>query len=189
MKKIVLIIIVLCTNSLFSQNITIRNQFIIKSHLLQEGALSIKDDTTMNTVYRFNLIDSISIKLTAQQVFVYNSNYDFYDFHLNDSTVSIKSKHRIVSSMFCDRFIIAIKKGTGESYRLKGFNGNDLLFLLSDISKNTSTKKRPKFKKILKELESLYIALDFICIYKSLMTGLNDECLQSCLGERIVISR
>lgn len=85
----------------------------------------------------------------------------------------------LFNSSSCNEYVIAYDYTNKLCYKLKGFNNNDLLFLLRDLNKKNYQKK--KYKQLLSDLSLITNEIDFNCIYKSLK-GLDMEagCLKSC---------
>ena len=83
------------------------------------------------------------------------------------------------SSSSCTDYILGFNINSQTTYRLKGFNGNDLLFLIRDINNISSSKSSSK--KLLLSLNDLNIGLDFSAIYKALLNlNFEAECLKIC---------
>lgn len=88
--------------------------------------------------------------------------------------------HSDRGTQYCsNEYVLAFNINNYTSYRLKGFNGNDLLFLLRDISRISSSKISSK--KLLLSLNNLNIGVDFTGIYKALLKlDFDADCLKTC---------
>ncbi len=141
----------------------------------------IKDTVTKRFVNDFKYLDSIEIELDTIVEIPGVLNFILYKFQLGKNKIKIKSSNKeiLFNCSFCETYIITVDSENNNSYRLKGFNGNDLLFLLKEINKNSYKERH--YSKIVKELQSFTDKVDFICIYESLIKGkLDSECLKPC---------
>ena len=92
--------------------------------------------------------------------------------------------HRAIP-IICDGYVLCVNKLQGTSFRLQGFEGNDLLSLINEI-RDVSTLPPPtksiEVKEIIKNL--VVEGIDFNCIYKGLTDGKGDSekfpCLKPC---------
>ncbi|OYQ49256.1 hypothetical protein CHU92_00405 [Flavobacterium cyanobacteriorum] len=121
------------------------------------------------------------ISIEVDSLNTYNSDILFYRFKLGKNKVQLldESIEISINSSSCNEYILALNINNYTSYRLKGFNGNDLLFLLRDINRLSSSKISSK--KLLLSLSNLNIGVDFSGIYKALLSlDFEAECLKTC---------
>ncbi len=186
MNKLFNYLVILFTLFLGSRNANAQDRCnidkdIFISYLAQENIIVIKDTVTKRFVNDFKYLDSIEIELDTIVEIPGVLNFILYKFQLGKNKIKIKSSNKeiLFNCSFCETYIIAVDSENNNSYRLKGFNGNDLLFLLKEINKNSYKERH--YSKIVKELQSFTDKVDFICIYESLIKGkLDSECLKPC---------
>ncbi len=157
------------------------NKDIFISYLAQENIIAIKDTVTKRFVNDFKYLDTIEIELDTIVEIPSVLNLILYKFQLGKNKIKIKSSNKeiLFNCSSCNTYIIAINSENKNSYRLKGFNGNDLLFLLKEINKNLYKKRRNG--ELVKELQTFTNEVDFICIYESIIKEkLDSECLKPC---------
>ncbi|MDD3005395.1 hypothetical protein [Flavobacterium sp.] len=178
MKKIFLIICISSLN-MYSQINDARNNFVIR--LLEENILTIENDQNEKN------FDPQKVEIEVDTL---NSNYFvdilFLKFKFNQNKLIVTDQNFKLgfSSSSCDEYILAYNTKDHRSYRLKGFNGNDLLFLLRDLEKLSYISSSPK--KIVSELHFLNIGIDFKSIYKALMKlDFEAECLKACIDGKV----
>lgn len=175
MKKIILFTLLINTANVFSQNNEIVNN-AFGLHFIQEKIMLIKNTTDSTILQNANLIN-----IEVDSLNNYNSEIVFYKFKLGTNKVNILNNQIDVSfnSNSCGEYILAFNLRNEISYRLKGFNGNDLLFLLRDINYVYNPKK--KHKNLLSSLNNLKIGLDFKAIYNDLLNlDFESENLKVC---------
>lgn len=139
----------------------IKNIFILR--FLEEGILVNKDIKTDERIYNSDIID-----INIDSLNGYGPNIVFYKFILGKNSIkSLDIRTDISLHMTsCQEYILGYNVENNNSYRIKGFNSNDLFLMLKDISATGSKPK--KIKKILTELNDLLIGVDFMCVFKSL---------------------
>ncbi|KGO92219.1 hypothetical protein [Flavobacterium subsaxonicum] len=172
MKKIILIVLIISSSKIYSQtNSTVERSF--SQHLIQENILILEKDN--------NIIhdpDLISIKLDT--IGSYYIDIIFLKFKVGNRINKVNDKLNIsFNSSSCNEFILAYNVWNYKSYRLKGFNGNDLLFLIRDINK--LSYRDYKTSKLLRELNELNLGLNFKDLYRALSKfDFDAECLKQC---------
>lgn len=175
MKNILLIILYIYSINIYSQEI-IKSNTSFKLHLLKEGIMILNKKNNNNLLFRPDLI-----KIGLDTVGDYNTDVLFLRFKLGENLVHSLDENIEVyfNSSSCDEYIMAYNVNNYRSYRLKGFNGNDLLFMLRDI--NTSSNSKKSYKRLLVKLNNLNIGLNFKDIYKALLNfKFETECLKVC---------
>lgn len=167
MKKNLLMLIMFLTTSAYAQNIdSINKQFTLS--LINDGVLTIEDITSGKLCYD---VDLIQLKLDS--IGNYFEDIYFYRITLGkNKIIHDKSIKVSLSVSSCDEFIVAFSADGDIKYRLKGFPGNDLLFLLRDIKNTTSYKKN--YSEILSDLNLFVEEIDFEEVYEALV-NLNFE--------------
>ncbi len=181
MSIIILLILFLGLKNTNAQDRYNTDKDIFISYLAQENIIAIKDTVTKRFVNDFKYLDTIEIELDTIVEIPSVLNLILYKFQLGKNKIKIKSSNKkiLFNCSSCDTYIIAINSENKNSYRLKGFNGNDLLFLLKEINKNLYKKRRNG--KIVKELQTFTNEVDFICIYESIIKEkLDSKCLKPC---------
>jgi hypothetical protein len=174
MKKIIILVIIVNAFNVFSQKNNVSNTFGF--HFIQEKILIIKNTTDDKISYDLNFIN-----IEVDSLNNYDSEIVFYKFKLGSNKVNILNNQIDVSfnSNSCNEYILAFNLRNETSYRLKGFNGNDLLFLLRDI--NYIYNPRKKYKNLLSSLNNLKIGVDFKAIHKDLLNlDFESENLKVC---------
>lgn len=176
MKKIFLILLAFCSLSSHSQKINaIERQFAL--HFLQENILEMKDNLTGENCYN---IENIRIDLDTLNN--YNTDILFFRFKIGKNKLETNNEKWEIyfNSSSCDEYILAFNIYTNNSYRLKGFGGNDFFFLIRDINKLSDPPQ--KLKKLLSDLNDLNIGINFKNLHKSLLSqNFEDEFLIECL--------
>lgn len=159
MKYFFTFIILIASINLFSQE---NPKQIFARHLLIENILLIKDNR------QERLYDSNLVKMEIDTLNSFYSNFDFYRFTLGKNKVTSVSEDNSVlfSSSSCKEYIIAVNNFDNSSYKLKGFNTNDLLFLLRDIKKLPQHDK--SYNQIIKDLDGLNLGVNFKKIFKDI---------------------
>jgi hypothetical protein len=174
MKKIIILVIIVNALNVFSQKKNVSNAFGL--HFIQEKILIMKNTIDDKISYDLNFIN-----IEVDSLNNYDSEIVFYRFKLGSNIVNILNNKIDVSftSNSCDEYILAFNLRNETSYRLKGFNGNDLLFLLRDINYIYNPKK--KYKNLLSSLNNLKIGLDFKAIFNDLLNlDFESENLKVC---------
>lgn len=184
MKIIRIILVIIClsySTFFYSQNGNDQNENDINRtfalNFLNENVLILKNIGESNRIYNPDIV-----KIEVESLGNYNSNISFYKFELGkNKIIPLDKKLDITLQMSsCQEYVIAFNIENHKSYRIKGFDTNDLLFLIRDVDK--SLYKRKKVKNILKELNDLSTKVDFICIYNSLKKmNFDSECLKDCI--------
>ncbi|MCC7522154.1 MAG: hypothetical protein IT220_11005 [Flavobacteriaceae bacterium] len=175
MKKTLIILIQLCYIVTYSQieNDKIGRVFI--SYFYQENIM------TLNKSYVLTQIDSIEVNYDLIATYDFYT-LKFYRFSLGKNKIGFKSNSNtkiIFNSSSCNDYVIAFDYERQIGYRLKGFNGNDLLFLLRDVNKKSY--KKESLKKTLSKFKSISNEIDLECIYKSLTKlDFESDCLKEC---------
>ncbi len=173
MKNILLIILSIFSINIYSQE-NIKSNTSFKLHLLKEGIMILNNNNDL--LFRPDLI-----KIELDTIGDYNTDVLFLRFKLGENLVHSLDEDIEVyfNSSSCYEYIIAYNVNNHRSYRLKGFNGNDLLFMLRDINISSNSKK--SYKRLLIKLNNLNIGLNFKNIYKALLNfKFESECLKVC---------
>ena len=146
---------------------------------------------------KFDQVVEINLDTVAYKLYDIDLHFYFlklYDLNNNKFTRNL-SYNRNVSSdelknlvipvgKFIQHYVIVISSKTGRSYRLSGFNGNDLLAFLSDFKEEYKAKHYTSLstKKFLKEFH--VPDLDFDCLFQGLKAKEIDRdkypCLMQC---------
>lgn len=191
MKILYLIITTLCfSNILHSQEKRDDIEKKILIHLYEDNAFKFLDDSG-KVINDFSLLDSLKIDYDYMEAESNQyTNFDFYSFKVDE--ISLISKNDSVNISIsksytqCSNFILAFNLNEiyNYTYRLKGFSTNDLIYLLSDLSREE--KKDMKLKDIIKDMDLVFEDLDIRCMYKSIMKlNFNSECFKSdCYRKR-----
>ncbi len=183
-KKLFLgLLISLCCNGVYSQNMDMVKKAFI-THLSQEGIMKIKEKDSNKYVDNFYYLDSIDIDLDSITSLPPLHNNIIFKYELGENQISINSNQLELEFNLssCNGFILAVSD-EGNSYRLRGFRGNDLLFLLRDI--RSSLYEDRSYKQLVNDYHKFIKELDFKCIYESLLSqNLDAECLKSCANSK-----
>lgn len=175
MKKNLLIILLIYNISGFSQeNLNVNNTF--SSRFIEERIVLINKKNDKSVLNNSNLIS-----IEVDSLNNYNSDILFYRFKIGKNKIQPLDENIEISfnSSSCNEYVLAFNLNNYSSYRLKGFNGNDLLFLLRDINRLSSSKISSK--KLLLLLNNLNIEVDFTGIYKALLNlDFEADCLKTC---------
>lgn len=175
MKRLILITLCVYNLNMFSQTSkNIGTAFGL--HFVEEGIMVLNNRSNKNILYNTDLIN-----IEVDTLNNYNTDILFYRFKLGKNEVQSLDESIEISfnSSSCNEYILAFNINSRISYRLKGFNGNDLLFLLRDINNLSSFKISSK--KLLLSLNNLDVGVDFIAIYKALIKlDFEAECLKVC---------
>lgn len=172
--KLIIIIFIFITNANSQTKDIIQQKLLF--HFIEEGILKIKDEFNKSKIS-----DLKDVEINFDTIATYsNPRILFIRFNSNKNSINVKNEalQILFNDTSCDEFIIAITS-EDKNYRIKGFDGNDLLFLLKEIHK----KSYPQIscKKALSELDSTINGIDFKAIYKALITlNFDAECLQTC---------
>jgi hypothetical protein len=175
MKKVFIITLFLLALNSYSQiNNDIERSF--KILFLGENILALKNKEDKKNLYNPEIINIKTDSLSQ-----YGANILFYKFELNKNSIT-KLDNNIdleIHMSSCTEYIIAYDVESKNTFRLQGFKGNDILFLIKEIWKYTDRNKSEK--KILSELNTLNIGIDFLAIYKALQKlDFEAECLKVC---------
>jgi archaellum component FlaG (FlaF/FlaG flagellin family) len=172
-KHFFIIVLILISNCLFSQT---QNKIFL-SNLLSERIIEIKDKINNKESYN---IDNINIGLDSLSTSDYSSNYiKLYKFSLGKNSLNYdNNKFRILfNSSYCKSYVIAIDS-ENNSYKLSGFQKNDILYFVNMIKKKFNYKTSVDALKFLKNNIDDF---DFDCIYKSVKEEkLDSKCVIPC---------
>ncbi|MBN9285642.1 MULTISPECIES: hypothetical protein [unclassified Flavobacterium] len=175
MKKLVMVLFLITSLNAFSQaNNDIKKSFVLR--FLEENIVVVKNKDT-----KYNLYNPDFIEIEINNLNNYDSDYMFYRFKLGENTIKANDEKLeiLFNSSSCNEYILALNIINKKSYRIKGFNGNDFLFLLKDISELSTERKT--IKKIVSELDKIHIGVNFTDIYNALKKlDYNADCLKSC---------
>ncbi|NCP07229.1 MAG: hypothetical protein GW863_12940 [Flavobacteriales bacterium] len=174
MKKNLLILIMLLSVSGYSQNIDVISKHFTLS-LINEGILTIEDIKSDNLYYDVDLI-----RLELDSIGNYYEDIYFYRFTIGkNKIINDKNVKVALSASSCEEFILAFSFVADVKYRLKGFHGNDLLFLLRDIKKNTGY--RENYNEILSDLNVFINDINFKEVYEALINlDFDSPSLKNC---------
>ena len=163
MNKIIIILSAFTFLS-FQKNNQNANQYF-KSCLLGEGIVELRNIKDNKRIYNADIL-----YLETEEIGNYEGYLTFYRYKIGENEISVTDKDvnlGLVASM-CKEYIIAHDIESNKSFRLKGFNSNDLFFLIESINKHSYEGKRSA-KKILKDLnEFVDIDIDFIKLFKAI---------------------
>lgn len=173
MKKLFLTLLMF-SSIVYSQENEVQNKFIL--HLLNEDILIVKNEQNDRNFDP----EKLNIELDTLDS---NHYVDvlFLKFKFGESSINVKDNKLEINynNSSCNEYVLAYNIVNRNSYRLKGFNGNDLLFLIKDLEGLSYTPNT--IKKIVADLNELNIGIDFKAIYKALMRlDFNAECLRTC---------
>ena len=177
MKRLLLIVLCIYNLNMFSQkriNATTATAFGL--HFVGEEIMVVNNRSDKSILYGTDLIN-----IEVDTLNNYNTDILFLKFKLGKNKVHSldESTEVYFNSSSCNEYILAFNITNHSSYRLKGFNGNDLLFLLRDINNLSSSKSSTK--KLLLSLNNLNIGINFTDIYKALLNlNFEAECLKVC---------
>lgn len=175
MKSFLLILLSIYNTIGFSQEKPdINNAFGLR--FLEERIIVLNKKNDKSVLNNPNLI-----RIEVDSLNNYNSDILFYRFQLGKNKAQPLDENIEISfkSSSCNEYVLAFNINNYTSYRLKGFNGNDLLFLLRDINRTLSSKTSSK--KLLSSLNDLNIGVDFKGIYRALLSlDFEAECLKTC---------
>lgn len=158
----------------YGQNIEeIKKQFALS--LLNEKIITIKDAVSDNLYYDIDLIP-----LELDYIGNYFTDIYFYSFTLGKYKVIYDENLKIyLSASSCKEYILGFSFDADVKYRLKGFHGNDLLFLLRDIKKTTGYRK--SHNEILLNLNLSINEIDFDEVYQALINlDFDSPSLKNC---------
>lgn len=174
MKKIIITFLVLLPFKKNAQsNSDVGRSFLL--HFLQENILILENDANEKKYDVENLI------IDVDSIGAYYTDIVFYKFVLGKNIIRDKEEKMKISfnSSSCNEYILAYDSINNFTFRLKGFNGNDLLFLLDDIKKVSFIKRTSK--KILSELSEINIGINFHELYKALINlNFDSPSLKKC---------
>lgn len=180
MKSLILIAMCLFNLNVFSQiNKKVVTAFCL--HFVEEGIMVLNNKSNNDILYNIDLVN-----IEVDTLNNYNADIVFFKFKLGKNKVQSLDDSMEVSfnSSSCSEYVLAYNIYSYHSYRLKGFNGNDLLFLLRDIKNSSSSQSSSK--KILLSLNNLNIGLDFMAIYKALLKlNFEADCLKVCSDGKV----
>ena len=162
-NKIVLILLA-CTFLSFQKSNDNVNQYF-KSCLLGEGIVELRNIKDNKRIYNADIL-----YLETEEIGHYEGYLTFHRYKIGENRISVTDKNvklGLVTSS-CYEYIIAHDIESNKSFRLKGFNSNDLFFLIESINKHSYEGKRSA-KKILKDLnEYVDIDIDFIKLFEAI---------------------
>lgn len=164
--------------NIFSQE---RVNHIFTQHLLMDNVLILENKQ------QERLYDSSFIELEIDTLSSLFSNFEFYRFIVGKNKVVTSSENLFISfsSSSCKEYIIAFNNFEKKSYKLKGFNTNDLLFLISEIKK-MSYEEYNSYKQIIRDLDELNIGINFKKTYNDILNlKLDSHNLKPCSDPRI----
>jgi hypothetical protein len=175
MKKLFLITSLVFALNVHSQiNYNIERSFLLE--FLKENVLIVK------TKEGKSIFDIEKLNIKVDSLNMYQGDFLFFklDFKNNEIKSAENNLEISYSSSSCTEYVMAYDIQSKSTYRLQGFKGNDLLFLLRDIHKNSYSKG--SVKETLSELNDLNIGgVDFKSIYKALRKlDFNAKCLKVC---------
>lgn len=194
-KTIILVLAFLYASNLFSQSKT-EVEDIFKMHLFLEKKNIYRSDLDNKISKNDSLYDSFkkscslkidTLKIETDVFFPSDGDFVFFslsDVKYNEGLTYSESWFLKIDLGYDIKYVIAINKLTGRSYRLSGFNTNDFLSFFTDISKSYKSWyfKKLKMSKFLKSYK--VESLDFKCINKGLKQDVIDKdkypCLRSC---------
>lgn len=157
--------------SFFSQEAN--KKFVL--NLVEENIMEIQDQNTNQKNYDIQLtLDTIQ-----SSSYYLNENFKILKFNLVKNKVSYDSNKLSVffNSSYCNTYILAIDS-ENNSYKLQGFQKNDILFLIYKIKEKLHYKSS---KEVLKFLKENVEDIDFECMYKSLIEEkLSSKCIIPC---------
>lgn len=182
-NALVIFIFVVVFTTTYSQEVKPNKSFLLK--LIDENVLIIKNKSDKKFMYDTDLVN-IQLDTLAR----YGSDIIFYKFKLGKNEVKILSDDIDVGfkMSICNEYIFAYNIENKRTYKIKGFFGNDLLFLINTIKKSSSDKK--SVNRVLKELTALNFGLDFCKMYKSLISfNFNDPNLIICSDGKLANSK
>jgi hypothetical protein len=173
-KFFIILTLLLLSNARSQSNEIIQKEFFL--HFLEEDILTFKDAAGKKDVY-----DSKKVEIDFDTIGTYTRPYIlFLRFDANKNQIKVKDKESevLLNTTSCSEYLLAITS-EGNSYRLKGFNGNDLLFMLKEI--HEQSYPQIPYKKILLELNNGNMDINFKAIYKALMNlDFNSKWLKPC---------
>ena len=174
MKKNLIILILLLSISGYTQNIdVISKQFILS--LINDGVLTIEDTASDKLYYNVDLV-----QLELDSIGNYFDDIYFYRFTLGKNKLFYDKSIKIsLSVSSCEEFILAFSYEADDKYRLKGFSGNDLLFLLRDIKNTTGYKE--SYYEILSDLSLFITDINFEDVYEAIINlDFDSPSLRNC---------
>lgn len=128
-------------------------------------------NTVMSVDFTFDTLKSIGI-----------SSYDFISISSNYSIPNSVSKDKLpLIPNNCDEYVVAVSKGLGIIFRLKGFKINDFSSFIAYLREDDE-EARKSMKRFLKDCE--VEGLDLICLFKA-SRGISLDidkfpCMKSC---------
>lgn len=184
MKKLILIFFIGFTFQTFSQvNDKIKKAFALR--LIEEEILVIEDKYSKEILLDPNLVN-VEVSFLGQ----YYSDIVFYDFKVGENKIDTNDNKLSIffNSSSCNTYILAFNLDNNRSYRIKGFYGNDLLFLIKDIYEVDTERKN--VKNIINELDNLDVNVDFKSIFNAIKKfDFNADCLKACSEPKEAHSR
>ncbi len=173
MKKFFTIVFLATFLISYSQNNNIQKSFLLRFY--EEEILIVKDKQN-KSIYD---IDKLNIKIDT--LAEYGANVVICKFVFGENRIKSLDENLNITynSSSCRDYIMAYDVFNKTTYRLQGFNGNDLLFLIKDIRE--SAYNDLPVKKILTRLNRSGAGLDFLAIYKALQKlDFDADCLKVC---------
>lgn len=165
MKILTYLVVVL---SIITSNVYSQSDREIEKKLillfLNEDIITLKETDNNNKVYNAELIF-----LEVDSIGNFDEYVYFFKFELGKNRVKLLEENinSIFNSSSCNQYIFGLNVFNNNFYRLKGFAGNDLLYLLRDIQKSPSRQK--EIIKILNDLSILIDKIDFEEVYDAII--------------------
>lgn len=174
MKKNLLMLFMLLSICGYTQNVDVINKQFTLS-LINEGLLTIEDIEKNKLYYDVDLI-----QLELDSIGNYFEDIYFYKFTLGENKIIYNKNIKVsLSVSSCEEFILGFSSDAVAKYRLKGFSGNDLLFLLRDIKITTGYKK--SYNEILSNLNLFINDINFEEVYEAIINlDFDSPSLKNC---------
>jgi hypothetical protein len=201
--KITLILLFLSFKSFSQKNLNVDYEHIFKNWIyLEKPSGFVKDSNSLksitvknDSIYRIfmtnlqlklsDVSSNLPKKFVVKCLELNGKSIIYTDENLTAYNVGI---HGFSYTSQCDgKMILVFDSETGMSYRVAGFNGNDLLGLITNL-KDYNYKEEDKDLKSKSIIKKYFIKdVDLLCIYKGLTCEDSDNyikypCLKSCLG-------
>lgn len=172
--SLTIILISMCFQNSVAQNYNEEHiERILVSYFIQENIISCQKISDLVGKIKPN------IELIAEDNFYNLSLYNFEFGHNSFEQDSSNVDNCVFHTSNCLQYMIIYNQKEKISYRIKGFNGNDFLFLIRDLKVESSRKI--KNKELVESLFPLVDNLDLNCIYHSLLKrNWDSECLKVC---------
>lgn len=175
MKKTLVLFLFLSVMSGYSQEVNYGSKSIFLK-LMDENALIIKNRINSELIH-----DISKIQIEIDTLGYYGPDIVLCKFQLGKNKIINNSEEIDLSFRMtkCNEYIWAYDFRSKRTFKLKGFFGNELLFLVNIIKNRAYEKKSTK--KILRELTSLNVGFDFRKMYKALiLSNFDDPILFVC---------